>query len=245
METKELELESPTKGDHVVIQQNELGAALAHVADVATKDDQILRILAIADGIASGIQTEGINAAELGQLMLLLRENVVARDMFIEKCSHIQGNVDLTNVKGFNNIMAHVLWNPALGPKMEAMHALVGKKTKQSIGSKRVGNWIKAFENVQNDEKAKTTTVTDVLAALLYKEECIEALTFTSVVLNRTNPNGPLETISMGGPQSVLKALCSVYDADRVQKWAEKAHDKAKKAGYIPSDVEPEQTPKA
>ena len=199
--------------------QSALGAALEAVADAATADDEVLRILAIADGIASGIQTEGINAAHLGQLMWLLRENAVARDMFILKASHVQGVVDLTGVKGFNNIMAHVLWNPALGPKMVAMHAPSSKKGKQSIGAHRITNWIRAFENDQNDKKAKTTTVTDVLAALLYKVECIEAGV---------------------DPQTVLRALCTVYDADRVQKWAEKAHEKAIKAGYIPASVEPE-----
>ena len=200
--------------------QSALGAALQAVADAACDSDEILRVLAIADGIASGVQTEGINAAHLGQLMLLLRENAVARDMFILKASHVQGVVDLTGVKGFNNIMAHVLWNPALGPKMQAMHLPSSKKGKQSIGAHRITNWIKAFENDQNDEKTKTTTVTDVLAALLYKAECIEAGV---------------------DPQTVLRALTTVYTAERVQKWAEKAHEKAKKAGYIPSDVEPEQ----
>ena len=211
--------EQGTGSARIESKQDALGNAIQAVADLACDNDEILRVLSIADGIASGIQTEGINAPRLGRLMLLLRENAVARDLFILKASQVQGVVDLTGVKGFNNIMAHVLWNPDLGEKMAAMH-LQSSKGKQSIGAHRITNWIKAFENGQNDEKAKTTTVTDVLAALLYKAECIEAGV---------------------DPQTLLKALTTVYTAERVQKWAEKAHEKAKKAGYIPSDVEPEQ----
>ena len=218
-----------------------LGNAIQAVADLACDNDEILRVLAIADGIASGIQTEGINAPRLGRLMLLLRENAVARDLFILKASQIQGVVDLTGIKGFNNTMAHVLWNPALGPKMQAMHLPSSKKGKQSIGAHRITNWIKAFENDQNDEKAKTTTVTDVLAVQLYKAEAIDALMPSfPVELNFTMEQTAYITAHCG-PQAILRGLCTTYPADRVQKWAEKAHEKAKKAGYIPSDVEPEQ----
>lgn len=226
METKEIVVTDETlQGDvqgtgsaHVESELSALGNALQAVSDAATGDDTVLRILSWADGIASGMAVESAHAVELGMLMVTLKNNPIALGSFIEKAAHIQGVVDLTGVKGFNNVISYVLWNPAVSDKNKLMQLPGSPKAKQSVGAKRVSNWIKAFENDANDEKVKTTTVTDVLAALLYKEECIAYVE----------------------PQSVLRALGTVYDADRVQKWAEKAHDKAIKAGYIPATVEPE-----